>query len=110
MYSQDMNLAMKSIFVIRFRMSPSDCWKHQRFPVDVMFSDIWIQDCWKHQCFLLDVMFSIIWIRMKHSNGGLSLKRNVSLTCCLACYVIWYASERGITMHDNGICEYVVTV
>ncbi len=26
------------------------------------------------------------------------------------CYVIWYASERGITMHDNGICEYAVTV
>ncbi len=33
---------MKSIMVVRFLTSPSDCWKHQRFPVDVMFSNIWI--------------------------------------------------------------------
>ncbi len=84
MYSQDMNLATKSIFVICFQMSPSDCWKHQHFPGDMMFSDIWIQGCWKHQRFLVDVMFSDIWIRTKHSNGRSSLTRNISLTCCLA--------------------------
>ena len=49
---------MKSIAVKRLLTSPSDCWKHQRFPVDVMFFDIWI--------------------RAKYGNGGSSFKMKCS--------------------------------
>ena len=45
---------MRSIAVVQFSTSLSDFWKHQRFPVDVMFSDIWI--------------------RVKRSNGRSSLQ------------------------------------